>query len=72
MPASSPLLLPPFLQVYRGQHLDGAAAARTAIAEAEAAGGRLAAFFSESILSCGGQVGEHVCWPTSWLVGARV
>lgn len=52
--------LPPrrLAAVYRGQHLDGAAAARAAIAEAEAAGGRIAAFFSESILSCGGQVGR--------------
>ena len=50
-----------YLQVYRGRRLDGAAAARAAIAEAEAAGGRLAAFFSESILSCGGQVGAHAC-----------
>lgn len=40
----------------RGLHLDGRAAARAAIAEAHAAGGRVAAFFSESILSCGGQV----------------
>lgn len=46
----------PCPDVYRGQHLNGAAAARAAIAEAEAAGGRIAAFFSESILSCGGQV----------------
>jgi hypothetical protein len=42
---------------YRGLHLDGRAAARAAIADAEAAGGRVCAFFSESILSCGGQVG---------------
>lgn len=42
-------------QVYRGRNLDGAAAARAAIAEAEAAGGRLAAFYCESIVSCGGQ-----------------
>ncbi|KAJ9533261.1 hypothetical protein QJQ45_018384 [Haematococcus lacustris] len=41
---------------YRGEHLDGGAAARAAIAEARAAGGRVCAFFAESILSCGGQV----------------
>ncbi len=46
----------PCPDTYRGENLDGAAAARAAIAAAEAAGGRLAAFFSESILSCGGQV----------------
>ena len=51
----------PAAAVYRGQHLDGAAAARAAIAEAEAAGGRIAAFFSESILSCGGQVSALGC-----------
>lgn len=53
----------PAAAVYRGQHLDGTAAARAAIAEAEAAGGRMAAFFSESILSCGGQVSA---WLGSW------
>ena len=37
--------------------MDGKAAAEAAIAEAEAAGGRICAFFAESILSCGGQVG---------------
>lgn len=42
---------------YRGTHLDGRAAARGAIAEAKAAGGEICAFISESILSCGGQVG---------------
>lgn len=42
---------------YRGTHLDGRAAARGAIAEARAAGGELCAFISESVLSCGGQVG---------------
>jgi ethanolamine-phosphate phospho-lyase len=47
----------PCPDVFRGRHLDGAAAARRAIEAAAAAGGRLAAFFSESILSCGGQVG---------------
>lgn len=36
--------------------MDGKAAAKAAIAEAEAAGGRICAFFAESILSCGGQV----------------
>ena len=53
---------PPYVHVlpcpdpYRGLHLDGRAAAQAAIAEARAAGGRIAAFFSESVLSCGGQV----------------
>lgn len=47
----------------RGLHLDGGATARAAIAEAHAAGGRVAAFFSESILSCGGQVGQ-LPWST--------
>lgn len=55
------------MQVYRGRNLNGAAAARAAIAEAEAAGGRLAAFFSESILSCGGQVGA--AWAVGWWFG---
>lgn len=41
---------------YRGTHLDGRLAARGAIAEARAAGGRICAFISESVLSCGGQV----------------
>ena len=36
--------------------MDGRAAARAAIEEAHAAGGRICAFFCESILSCGGQV----------------
>ena len=40
----------------RGQHLDGAEAARAAVAEAHAAGGKIAAFFCESIPSCAGQV----------------
>ncbi len=53
---------PPYVHVlpcpdpYRGEHLDGRAAARAAVAEARAAGGRIAAFFSESVLSCGGQI----------------
>ncbi|KAL4859438.1 Zinc finger CCCH domain-containing protein 40 [Chlorella vulgaris] len=46
----------PCPDVYRGRNLDGGAAARAAIAEAERGGARIAAFFSESILSCGGQV----------------
>lgn len=46
----------PCPDTYRGLHLDGAAAARHAIAAARAAGGRVAAFFCESIISCGGQV----------------
>ncbi|WIA21651.1 hypothetical protein OEZ85_000824 [Tetradesmus obliquus] len=41
---------------YRGTNLDGAAAARAVLAEAAAAGGRVVAFFCESIISCGGQV----------------
>ena len=40
---------------YRSQHLDGRKAAREAIAEAHAAGGKICAFFCESVLSCGGQ-----------------
>lgn len=47
----------PCPDVYRGENLDGAAAARKAIAAARAMGGRVAAFFCESIISCGGQVG---------------
>lgn len=50
---------------YRGLHLDGRAAAKAAIAEAKAAGGRLAAFFSESVLSCGGQI----VFPNGYLQG---
>lgn len=46
----------PCPDTYRGTNLDGAAAARAAIAAAKASGGRLAGFFSESIISCGGQV----------------
>ncbi|KXZ47610.1 hypothetical protein GPECTOR_34g769 [Gonium pectorale] len=41
---------------YRGEHLDGAAAARAVLEAARRAGGRLGAFFGESLLSCGGQV----------------
>ncbi len=40
----------------RGQHLDGRKAAKAAIAQAHAAGGRICAFYCESVLSCGGQV----------------
>ena len=40
----------------RGRHLDGRASARAAIAEAEAQGERICAFFCESVLSCAGQV----------------
>lgn len=61
---------------YRGSHLDGAAAARAAVEAAEAAGGRLAAFFAESILSCGGQVrlgggsaGRSSCWSAACCTG---
>lgn len=41
---------------HRGVNLDGKAAAKAAVAEADKAGGRISAFFCESILSCGGQV----------------
>ncbi|MEW5314880.1 MAG: hypothetical protein WDW38_006343 [Sanguina aurantia] len=41
---------------YRGEHLDGRRAARGAIAAARRAGGRICAFYAESLLSCGGQV----------------
>ncbi|BDA49941.1 Ethanolamine-phosphate phospho-lyase [Coccomyxa sp. Obi] len=41
---------------YRNRHLDGRKAAREAIAEAHAAGGRICAFYCESVLSCGGQI----------------
>lgn len=37
-------------------HLDAGAAARAAIAEATAAGGKIAAFFCESAPSCAGQL----------------
>ena len=40
----------------RGTNLDGRAAAKAAVAAAHKAGGRIGAFFCESILSCGGQV----------------
>jgi 4-aminobutyrate aminotransferase-like enzyme len=46
----------PCPDTYRGTGLDGAAAARAAIASAERAGARIAAFFAESLVSCGGQV----------------
>jgi hypothetical protein len=42
-------------QIRRGLHLDGRKAAKAAIAEAEAAGAKIGAFFCESVLSCGGQ-----------------
>lgn len=42
--------------VCRGENLDGKAAAQAAVKEARQAGGRISAFFCESILSCGGQV----------------
>ncbi|GLI69486.1 hypothetical protein VaNZ11_014119 [Volvox africanus] len=41
---------------YRGDNLDGRAAARAALAAAARAGGRLGGFLCESVLSCGGQV----------------
>ena len=46
----------PCPDVFRGTNLDGAAAAKAAVAAAEAAGGRIVAFFCESLISCGGQV----------------
>ncbi|GBF99529.1 ethanolamine-phosphate phospho-lyase [Raphidocelis subcapitata] len=45
----------PLPDTYRGHHLDGAASARGALAEARAAGGEVVAFIAESVLSCGGQ-----------------
>lgn len=53
----------PCPDVYRGKNLDGAAAAKAAVAAATAAGGRIAAFFCESVISCGGQV----ILPRGWL-----
>lgn len=50
---------------YRGVNLDGAAAARKVMEEVEASGGKLAAFFCESVISCGGQV----VLPPGWLAG---
>ncbi|PNG99271.1 Ethanolamine-phosphate phospho-lyase, partial [Tetrabaena socialis] len=41
---------------YRGENLDGRAAGLAVLAAARRAGGVLAGFFAESILSCGGQV----------------
>jgi len=46
----------PCPDVYRGKNLDGRKAAQEAIAAAHAAGGKIGAFFCESILSCGGQI----------------
>jgi ethanolamine-phosphate phospho-lyase len=46
----------PCPDVYRGKNLDGKAAAREVLASAAAAGGHIAAFFCESIISCGGQI----------------
>lgn len=40
----------------RGSNLEGRAAAQAAVAAAHQAGGRISAFYCESILSCGGQV----------------
>jgi ethanolamine-phosphate phospho-lyase len=53
----------PCPDVYRGKHLDGKAAARNALAAAAAEGGHMAAFFCESIISCGGQI----FLPDGWL-----
>eukprot|EP00884_Botryococcus_braunii_P010472 jgi/Botrbrau1/19426/Bobra.0338s0052.2 len=46
----------PCPDVCRGTDLDGEASARKVIAEARECGGRIVAFFCESIISCGGQV----------------
>ncbi len=46
----------PCPDLLRRENLDGGAAARAAIMRVREAGGRVCAFFSESILSCGGQV----------------
>lgn len=51
----------PTPDVLRGRNLDGGAAARVALGRVHAAGGRVCAFFSESILSCGGQVRAVSC-----------
>ena len=40
----------------RKENLDGKAAAQAAVDAAHKAGGRICAFYCESILSCGGQV----------------
>ena len=53
----------PCPDVYRGKNLDGRKAARDAVAAAAAAGGHIAAFFCESIISCGGQI----FLPDGWL-----
>lgn len=50
---------------YRGINLDGVAAAQKVVEEVEACGGTLAAFFCESVISCGGQV----VLPPGWLSG---
>jgi hypothetical protein len=47
---------PPSWHEHRGENLDGRAAARAVVAEAERQGARICAFFCESLLSCGGQV----------------
>lgn len=46
----------PCPDVFRGNNLDGKAAAEAAVAAAHKDGSRIGAFFCESILSCGGQV----------------
>lgn len=57
LPLALLLLLRAPVCLFRGANLDGAAAARAVLAQAAAAGGRVVAFFCESIISCGGQVG---------------
>ena len=46
----------PVPDAYRGTNLDGRKSALAAIASAKQAGGKICAFYAESILSCGGQV----------------
>ena len=47
---------PKLVLACRGENLDGKAAAQAAVEEARQAGGRISAFYCESVLSCGGQV----------------
>lgn len=46
----------PAPDIYRGENLDGGALARAVVDEVHEAGGRVCAFFCESIISCGGQL----------------
>lgn len=54
--AGSSVMLCLRLRMHRGINLDGGASARAAIEAAHKAGGKIGAFYCESILSCGGQV----------------